>query len=135
MSSLALELLEEVREISGTHQWLFSITGRVIIKTDNLGVAVANYSKWRLEQVLEKKENTLERWTAKDTRTTATSILIRLRIPKEQRYLLQSREDGSVESKHYDHDDRLSEKREAAEIYTAELVRILGDSVGYTLLH
>ena len=68
-----------------------------------------------------------ERWTMKDFRRTATSILTRARIIKEHRYLLQSRTDGSIESKHYDVSDRMDEKREAAEKYEAVLNEILKD--------
>ena len=79
----------------------------------------------RVSLPASEQESELDPWTAKDLRRTATNILTRLGIPQEKRFLLQSREDGSVESKHYDHDDRLQEKREAARIYTTELERII----------
>ena len=66
-----------------------------------------------------------ERWTMKDFRRTATSIMTKARIQQEQRFLLQSRKDGSIESKHYDVSDRIDEKREFAEKYDVVLAGIL----------
>ena len=125
LSGLAIGLLEEIKKISGSYNSPFSINGTKIIQTEHVGRLVMDYNEWLHDQAKENGHELPERWTAKDLRTTATSLLIRLRIPMEQRYLLQSRENGSVESKHYDHDDRLSEKRDAARKYTAELERII----------
>ena len=69
------------------------------------------------------------RWTAKDIRRTATRLFTDCRIPQERRFLLQSRSDGSIESKHYDHDDRLPEKSDTAEIYDKYLGQILTNTV------
>ncbi|WP_263081267.1 hypothetical protein [Endozoicomonas sp. Mp262] len=52
-------------------------------------------------------------------------MLTDCRVPQEQRFLLQSRKDGSVESRHYDHDDRLPEKRYYAKIYDDYLQKII----------
>ena len=61
----------------------------------------------------------------KDFRRTAVGIMTDARIIRESRYLLQSRTDGSVESRHYDVSDRMDEKREAAAKYDAMLETIL----------
>ena len=53
------------------------------------------------------------------------TMMTSARINKEHRYLLQSRSDGSVETKHYDVSDRMDEKEEAAERYDRILNRIL----------
>lgn len=71
-----------------------------------------------------------ERWTIKDIRRTAVSIMTRARIIREHRYLLQSRSDGSIEARHYDVSDRMDEKREAALKYEAILNTILQDVEG-----
>ena len=125
LSKLGIGLLVEVKKISGGFERPFCVNGNKEMRAEHIGRLVSEYNDWLQEQAKENGYELLERWTAKDLRTTATSLLIRLHIPKEQRYLLQSREDGSIESKHYDHDDRLLEKREAARLYTAELERII----------
>ena len=125
LSKLAIDVLVEIKAISGEYKWPFSVNGRVPIRTEQVGRLVKEYNDWLHDQAKVNGHELPENWTAKDLRTTATSLLTRLRVPKEQRYLLQSREDGSIESKHYDHDDRLPEKREAAKRYTAELERII----------
>ena len=79
----------------------------------------------RMAEMKSREYQHKERWTMKDFRRTATSIMTRARILKEHRYLLQSRTDGSIESRHYDVSDRLDEKREAAEKYDAMLSSIL----------
>ena len=143
LSKIALEILEKVQVIADERklcyddtdkkcQWPFSITGKSPISIPNLSHFVQAYNFWLKEQGFVDED--YETWTAKDLRTTGTSLLVRLRIYKEQRYLLQSREDGSIESKHYDHDDRLSEKREAARVYTEELERIIEGREAETLV-
>ncbi|WP_257252754.1 hypothetical protein [Endozoicomonas sp. SESOKO3] len=62
-------------------------------------------------------------------RQTATRLFADSRVLKEHRYLLQSREDGRVESRHYDHDDRLPEKRDVAKVYDDYLGRIIDGTV------
>ncbi len=125
LSKIALSLLDEIRAISGSHKWPFSITGRVIIKVDNLGRAIRDYNDLIQQQAIDNGQEPPERWTAKDFRRTATNFLTYLRVPREQRYLLQSREDGSVESRHYDHDDRIPEKRDSAKVYDKYLEQII----------
>ena len=129
LSQKSLDILSQAKAIDDARRlkagqdeeskWPFSVTGKAPISVYNLAKFVQAYNKQY------QPDEDYEPWTAKDLRRTATSLLTRLRIPKEQRYLLQSREDGSIESKHYDHDDRLPEKREAARAYTAELERII----------
>ena len=129
LSPLALDLLEQARLISGEYQWPFSTSGKAPIRTDNVATFVRAYNQWRKKKAIEEEKPEPEIWTAKDLRTTATSLLTRLRVPKEQRYLLQSREDGSIESKHYDHDDRIPEKRDAAKTYDNYLKKIITGTV------
>lgn len=118
LSALAMGILEELHSITGNNNWLFSLYGRVPVCITSISIAA--------RELQPGKES---RWTPKDIRRTATGILTRLKIPQEQRYLLQSRTDGSIESKHYIHDDRLSEKREPARQYTAELEKIIRNEV------
>lgn len=61
---------------------------------------------------------------------TSVRLFTDCRVLKEHRYLLQSRQDGSAESRHYDHDDRLPEKRDVAEIYDDYLGKIIDDKIG-----
>lgn len=124
LSQRALDILEELKPISGDYEWPFSATGRAPLKISSLGNRVQEYCI-ALEENQGEEECSRERFTAKDIRRTATNLLIECRVPKEQRFLLQSREDGSIESKHYDHSDRLPEKREALEQYDAHLDQIL----------
>ncbi len=72
-----------------------------------------------------KGQQSAESFIPKDIRRAATSLLIESRAPREQRFLIQNREDGSIENKHYDHSDRLLEKREALKQYDAFLDKIL----------
>ena len=125
LSKLAVDLLVEIKAISKGDSLIFSVNGTKPMRTEHSGRVVADYNNWLHDQAKADGHELPERWTAKDLRTTATSLLTRLHISRERRYLLQSRSDGSIESKHYDHDERLPEKREAAKLYTAELERII----------
>lgn len=101
--------------------YIFSATvGRGYLNVDELGNRVREYNR-------EKgiSDNTPGAWWVKDFRRTCVSIMTRARIIKEHRYLLQSRSDGSVETKHYDVSDRMDEKEEAAERFDRVLNRIL----------
>ncbi|OQX36396.1 MAG: hypothetical protein B0D91_09100 [Oceanospirillales bacterium LUC14_002_19_P2] len=130
LSNRALAILNELKTISGNHEWIFSITGKAPTRTDNLAGVLRDYC-----DVIEKRSRDEgleppERIWSKDIRRTATSLLIECGVKQEQRFQLQSRGDGSVESKHYDHSDRLPEKREALKMYDALLDKILkGENV------
>ncbi len=126
-------LTDNYMDIIGTDKPLFTTKlGTVLsyavlerkIKEHNNAIMMFKERKAEYEGVVYQHK---ERWTMKDFRRTATSIMTRSRIIKEHRYLLQSRTDGSIESRHYDVSDRLDEKREAAEKYDAMLVSILED--------
>lgn len=134
LTPTALDILEQVKSVSGDYSWPFSTSGKTPIRTDNVANFLRAYNDWRSKQLKEKNREVPDTWTQKDLRTTATGLLTRLRIPKEQRYLLQSREDGSVESKHYDHDDRLEEKWDAAMIYDDCLQKIISGKASDTLV-
>ncbi len=121
----AIEILEKASAISGRFDGPFSITGKAPIDISNLGGFVSAYNDWLQNKAMEEGIQPPERFTAKDLRRTATRLFTDCRVLKEHRYLLQSREDGSVESKHYDHDDRLPEKRDVARIYDDYLGRII----------
>ena len=125
LSQRALNILEELKPISGEYEWPFCITGKAPLKVSSLSNRVKEYCLALEEEAIKAEEEPKERFTPKDIRRTATNLLIECRVPREQRFLLQSREDGSIESKHYDHSDRLPEKREAMRQYDAFLERIL----------
>ena len=125
LTSRAIGILEEIEKISGGFEWPFCITGKSPLKTSSLSNRVKEYVKTLETEARENDEQAPEPFTPRDIRTTATNLLIECRIPKEQRYLIQSREDGSIESKRYDHSDRLPEKRDAMKQYDAFLDRIL----------
>ena len=121
----AIEILEELREISGCFEWPFSATGKAPVRVSTLANRIQDYCRALESEATANGQTAPEYFVPKDIRTTATNLLIECRVPKEQRYLIQSREDGSIESKHYDHSDRLPEKREAIKQYDAFLGRIL----------
>ncbi|AMO57531.1 hypothetical protein GZ77_14820 [Endozoicomonas montiporae] len=126
----SMQILYDLRDISGSFEWIFTIRGSKPISETTLGVKVGRYCNFLEVEARAKGEKAPERFTPKDFRRTATSLLIECRVPREQRYLIQSREDGSIESKHYDHSDRLPEKREALKKYDAFLDKILkGENV------
>ena len=101
--------------------YIFSATvGRGYLNVDELGNRVREYN---VEKGISDSPNGA--WWTKDFRRTCVSIMTSARIIKEHRYLLQSRSDGSVETKHYDVSDRMDEKEEAAEKYDRVLNRIL----------
>lgn len=129
LTARAESLFREIQLYSGTNPGPFYIRNKVPISERNLSRFVKEYNDWLQQQAKDKGEPLPERWTAKDIRGTATRLFTDCRIPREQRYLLQSREDGSIESKHYDHDDRLPEKRDAARIYDKYLEQIISDTV------
>ncbi|MBO9494326.1 hypothetical protein J7438_09545 [Thalassotalea sp. G20_0] len=117
LTDRALAILEQAQRISGSFDGPFIITGGSPIDIRNLGRFVGAYNDWLQNNAMAKGKQPPERFTAKDLRRTATRLFTDCRVLKEHRYLLQSREDGSVESKHYDHDDRLPDKRDVAKIY------------------
>ncbi|WP_062265258.1 tyrosine-type recombinase/integrase [Endozoicomonas arenosclerae] len=125
LTARALQILEELKLITGSHEWPFSITGKAPLKVTSLTRRVNEYCSFLEAEAKAKGEQAPERFTSKDMRRTATNLLIECRVPQEQRFLIQSREDGSIESKHYDHSDRLPEKREALKRYGAFLDKIL----------
>ena len=124
----ACDILDEVAKRTGDYEWPFTIKGKQPIRVDNLAMYIGEYNDWLRQQATEQNQESPERFTMRDIRRTATRMFTDCRVPKEQRYLLQSRQDGSIESKHYDHDDRLPEKRDVAKIYENYLDRIIGHS-------
>ena len=135
LTANAEAVLREAYQYSGSNPGPFYIRDKNPISVRNLSRFVQEYNDWLEQQAKDKGEPVPERWTAKDIRGTATRLFTDCRIPREQRYLLQSREDGSIESKHYDHDDRLPEKRDAAKVYDHYLNQILTDTVPEKLVH
>ena len=128
LTQQACDILDQVAERTGNYEWPFTIKGKQPIRVDSLGHYIADYNDWLHQQALEQDQEPPERFTMRDFRRTATRMFTDCRVPKEQRYLLQSRQDGSIESKHYDHDDRLAEKRDVAKIYEDYLDRIISNS-------
>ena len=129
LTKRALDILEAASEISGQFNGPFCITGKATINVSNLSTFVGAYNDWVEKTAATEGRQTPERFTAKDLRRTATRLFTDCRVLKEHRYLLQSRQDGSVESRHYDHDDRLPEKRDVAKIYDDYLGRIIDAAV------
>nr|MDT0253862.1 hypothetical protein [Endozoicomonas sp.] len=125
LTSRAMTILVELRDLSGSFEWPFSVTGKAPVRVGTLDNRVKDYCMLLAAEARAKGQEPPESFVPKDIRTTATNLLIECRVPKEQRYLVQSREDGSIESKHYDHSDRLSEKREAMNQYDAFLGKII----------
>ncbi|WOG27884.1 integrase family protein [Endozoicomonas sp. 8E] len=128
LTDRALSILEEARKIAGDFSGPFMITGKSPIDVSNLGSLVSEYNDSLQDRTVTEGQWVPERFTAKDLRRTCTRLFTDRRVLKEHRYLLQSREDGSVESRHYDHDDRLEEKRDVAKIYDDYLGSILNGS-------
>ena len=129
LTKRALDILEKTRMISGCFEGPFTITGKAPIDISNLGTLVKDYNDWLEETARSEGKLPPERFTAKDLRRTATRLFTDKHVLKEHRYLLQSRQDGGVESRHYDHDDRIPEKREIAKIYDDYLGRIIDGTV------
>lgn len=125
LTNLAIKLFDEISSYSVKNPGPFYIGSISPITVSNLGHVISDYNDWREQKAKDEARPMPERFTARDLRRTATRLLIDCRIPKEQRFLMQSREDGSIESKHYDHDDRLPEKRETATIYTRYLEKVI----------
>jgi|GEM_PF-1935945 len=125
LTNLAIKLFDEISNYSGKNPGPFYIRNVVPITINRLANYVSDYNDWLQKKAKDEARPMPERFTAKDLRRTATRLLIECRIPKEQRFLLQSRGDGSIESKHYDHDDRIPEKRDAAQIYTRHLEQVI----------
>lgn len=125
LTQQACDILDQVAEKTGNYEWPFTIKGKVPVRVDSLSHYMADYNDWLHQQAIEQNKEPPERFTMRDFRRTATRMFTDCRVPKEQRYLVQSREDGSVESKHYDHDDRLPEKRDIAKIFEDYLSRII----------
>ncbi|MCW7555684.1 tyrosine-type recombinase/integrase [Endozoicomonas gorgoniicola] len=123
LTNRAVKILEQAKMFSGSSDWVFSVSNDKPIRVSTLANRLEDYCDY-LESDKKRPEQA-ERFTAKDIRRTVTNLLIECGIPREQRFLLQSREDGSVESKHYDQSDRLAEKRVAIEKYDALLEAIL----------
>ena len=125
MTNRAIWVLQEASKISGRFEGPFMVTGKSFIDVSNLSDFILTYNRCLAEEAEVRGERPPEFFTAKDIRRTATRLLTDCRVPQEQRFLLQSRKDGSVESRHYDHDDRLPEKRHYAKIYDEYLQKII----------
>ena len=122
----ACDILDKAAERTGDYDWPFTTRGKQPIRVDNLGQYICQYNDWLHQQATAHDQEPPERFTMRDIRRTATRMFTDCRVPKEQRYLLQSRQDGSIESKHYDHDERLPEKQDVAKTYEDYLNRIIG---------
>lgn len=125
LSQLAIDILTEVRRHTPSTELIFSLKGEKPLSISRIGNEVQRLYQWQVREAERKGLPVPSKWTSKDIRRTATSLLTRLQIGQEHRYLLQSRENGSVESRHYDHDDRLPEKRLAAARYDNLLREII----------
>lgn len=132
LTQTALGILEKVRRCKESNyspdKTLFSSFDQAILNTTDLSIDVLSYNRVESrcrDRLGMESYSPDDFWLLKDIRRTATGIMTGARIIKEHRYLLQSRSDGSVESRHYDVSDRMDEKREAAEKYEAMLKQIL----------
>ena len=132
LTQTAIGILEEVRRCNGStyspDRTLFSSSDQATLNTTDLSIDVLSYNRVESrcrERLGMEPYRPDDFWLLKDIRRTATGIMTSARIIKEHRYLLQSRSDGSIESRHYDVSDRMDEKREAAEKYEAMLKQIL----------
>jgi integrase len=117
LSKLATNELKALHEITGESDYLFH-AGRGAdgpMRTDSLGYAIRRFCK----------DGEFERFTARDLRRTAKTLMGKAGISKETRDRLQNHKLLDTSSKHYDRYDYLAEKRAAVTIWESMLTAMI----------
>jgi integrase len=117
LSKLATNELKALHEITGESDYLFP-AGRGAdgpMRTDSLGYAIRRFCK----------DGKFERFTARDLRRTAKTLMGKAGISKETRDRLQNHKLSDTSSKHYDRYDYLAEKRVAVAIWESMLTAMI----------
>ena len=117
LSKLATDELKALYEITGESEYLFP-AGRGAdgpMRTDSLGYAVRRFCK----------DGEFERFTARDLRRTAKTLMGKAGISKEIRDRLQNHKLSDTSSKHYDRYDYLAEKRVAVVVWESMLTAMI----------
>lgn len=135
LSKRALDILEEVRELSGSYPWPFctgvksrkaETKGELVpISAESLKTAFRRYNDLLISEAEKQGIKAPEWFTARDIRRTVKNLLIDAGVNREQRNLLQSHAQTGVDVKHYDRHEHLPEKRESIRRYDAFLEKIL----------
>ncbi|WP_210386407.1 tyrosine-type recombinase/integrase [Methylobacterium soli] len=123
LSDRAIEILKEVREINGSHQWPWTTTGR---QTISVTTPVHSIDKW-YEAKGAVAGAQIERFTPRDLRRTCSQIMQRAGVDDLASDLLQSHGVGGVVTKHYRNDPAgyLPAKRSALDAFEVKLAQIL----------
>ena len=114
LTKRAMDVLEELEPITGMYEHPFSTNGKTTIDAESLSDILAKLNT-----------RTADSYVPKDIRRTATNLLIEAGVRQEHRYLVQSRSDGSIETRHYANSNRLTDKRKALKAYDDLLGRII----------
>jgi integrase len=117
LSKLATDELKALHEITGESDYLFP-AGRGAdgpMRTDSLGYALRRFCK----------DTKFEKFTARDLRRTAKTLMGKAGISKETRDRLQNHKLSDTSSKHYDRYDYLAEKRVAVAIWESMLIAMI----------
>lgn len=113
LSDLAIDLLLKANEVSNNGDYIFSQSSGSPVNACCLYHAVRRYCN----------KTSSEKWSPKDLRTTFKTLGGSIGLTKEIRDRIQNHALTDVSSKHYDHYDYQSEKREAINKWCNELKR------------
>jgi integrase len=112
----AVELLRELRPLTGDHEWPFTLGGRVPIRIETVIKAVAEVSAALVEEG-RKHRIDVQPFTLRDLRRNVETALAELGISREVRAYLLSHGRGDKIADTYDKHHYLPEKRRALEAW------------------
>ncbi len=113
LSKLAINELKALQKITGESEYLFPAARGADgpMRTDSLGYAIRRFCK----------DGKFEKFTSRDLRRTAKTLMGKAGISKETRDRLQNHKLSDTSSKHYDRYDYLVEKRQAVAVWESML--------------
>ena len=125
LTKRAIEILEEIKPITGGYTWPFSTHGKTPIHTDSLKTATERYTQ-QITDIDNAEGHPLPvRFTPRDLRRTCKNLLIDAGVNRESRNLLQSHGQTGVDIEHYDRSEHMEEKRKAIGEYDRLLTKVL----------
>jgi len=124
LSPGAILILKKQKQFTGTYNWPFTSKGKTHYSIDSVKNV---FRRFLASDYAVLDGERMDTFTARDIRRTAKNIMIRAKIPREQRNLLHNHAQTGVDATHYGNDPwaYLPEKITAMQLYTEALDLIL----------
>ena len=115
LTDLAIDILNQVQEVTKDLPWPFTYTGRAPLSVNAISTAIRSYIKYSHN----------EHFMLKDIRRTCKRLMIDVMINREVRNLIQGHGLIGVDYKHYDHTNHLPEKIIGMQTFTKHLKKVV----------